>query len=187
MSPLPGPPELLKGAFVHIPAPGAAPVVLVFPYNPETIARTLQPENLGQASINAVAGNPQETITFTLVLDAETVPSRVGVPPAPPAVYPMLSAIELLMYPAATAQGSLTLFVWGKNRIVPIRITSLQIAEQLYSPDLEPLRASVQVTLVVAPADLAGTTYLQQHISTLGALAASAYTSSLAPLGIANL
>lgn len=74
----------MKGAFVHIAAPGAAPVVLVFPYNPETLRRTLQPENLGPASINAVPGNPQETLAFTLAVDSESVPPRAGLPPAPP-------------------------------------------------------------------------------------------------------
>jgi hypothetical protein len=187
MSPLPGQTELLKGAFVHFSAPGAAPVVLVFPYNPETLSRTLQPENLGPASINAVAGNPQEMIAFTLTLDGESPPSRAGLPPPALAVYPVLSAVELLMYPAATAPGSLTLFVWGKNRIVPVRITNLQVSESLFSPDLSPLRATVHVTLVVLPADLAGTSYLQQHLATLGTLAESAYTSSLAPLGVSNL
>lgn len=172
---------------MHFAATGAAPVILVFPYNPESLVRTIQPENLGPSAINAVAGNPQETIVFTLALDGESVPSRVGLPSPVSAVYPVLSAIELLMYPAAVAAGSLTLFVWGKNRVLPVRVAGLKVVENLFSPDLTPLRASVEVTLVVAPADLAGTSYLQQHIATLETLASSAYSSSFAPLGIANL
>jgi hypothetical protein len=187
MSPLSGSPDLLKGAFVHFATPGASPVVLVFPYNPETLTRTVQPDPLGPATINAVPGNPQETIVFTLALDGESVPSRVGIPPPAPAVYPVLSALELLMYPAATAGGSLTLFVWGKNRILPVRVAGLRIVERIFSPDLSPLQATVEVTLVVASTDLAGTGYLQQHIAALGSLAASAYSSSFSPLGIPNL
>jgi hypothetical protein len=185
--PPPGSPDLLKGAFVHFAASGASPVIFVFPYNPETLTRTVQPDPLGPATINAVPGNPQETIVFTLALDGESVPSRVGIPTLGSAVYPVLSALELLMYPAATAAGSLTLFVWGKNRVLPVRVAGLRVVESIFSPDLSPLQATVEVTVAVASTDLAGTNYLQQHIAALGSLASSAYSSSFAPLGIPNL
>jgi hypothetical protein len=179
MPPLSGSSELLKGALVHCAAPGGEPMVLVFPYNPETLSRTLQPSPAQPDS-----GNPQETIVFTLALDGESVQQRAGIAPPALAVYPLLSAIELLMYPA---ENAVTLFVWGKNRILPVRVAGLRIVESVFSPDLSPLMASVEVTLVVASADAPGTSYLQRHIETLDSLAASAYTSSLAPLGVANL
>ena len=90
-----------------------------------------------------------------------------------------IAAIEMLCYPpkpasslasatasvavsAGSAQGDSTtaktlnnlevpivLFFWGPGRIVPVRIKSLSIEEQQYSPTLFPLRAKVTVQLAV--------------------------------------
>ena len=44
------------------------------------------------------------------------------------------------------------LFVWGPGRIVPVRITSFSIDENLFSPSLYPMRATVSIKLkVLAP------------------------------------
>ena len=41
------------------------------------------------------------------------------------------------------------LFVWGPQRIVPVRVTSLSITEMLYDALLNPTRADVSITLTV--------------------------------------
>jgi hypothetical protein len=41
------------------------------------------------------------------------------------------------------------LFVWGKGRIVPVRVTSLAITEQLYDTALNPTHAEAQIELRV--------------------------------------
>lgn len=43
----------------------------------------------------------------------------------------------------------LILFIWGRKRVLPVNITSLNITEILYSPDLNPLRATASVSLMV--------------------------------------
>src|SRR5206468_4583427 len=49
------------------------------------------------------------------------------------------------------------LFVWGPQRIVPVRVTGLTITEKLYDPLLNPTHADVQITLkVLTPDELAG-------------------------------
>ena len=47
------------------------------------------------------------------------------------------------------------LFVWGLQRIVPVRVTALAITEKLYDPLLNPTHADVQITLrVLTPEEL---------------------------------
>lgn len=48
------------------------------------------------------------------------------------------------------------LFVWGPQRIVPVRVTALTITEKLYDGLLNPTHADVQITLrVLTPPELA--------------------------------
>lgn len=94
-----------------------------------------------------------------------------------------LAAIEMLMYPpgdkggllgsvsASVSVGGLSLgfggaaadtnpkripivlFFWGPGRIVPVRVTSLSIEEQQFSPILYPLRAKATIGLKVLDND----------------------------------
>jgi hypothetical protein len=48
-----------------------------------------------------------------------------------------------------TSDVPTVLFVWGPQRIVPVRVTGLSITEKLYDPLLNPTHADVQVTLKV--------------------------------------
>jgi hypothetical protein len=204
------PPNLLKGGFLHFAAPNAAPTILAFPYNPETLCRTLVPASSAAAagtavpaagilgtsgsSASAAAGSatpagadPVETIVFTLALDATDQLELGSAQAADTGVYPLLSAIELLMYPQSLTATSTLLFAWGPNRIVPVRITSLKILERLFDPNLSPIQALVEVTLVVTAATALkdGRDSLQSYVANLNSLATSAYTASLATLGIA--
>jgi hypothetical protein len=45
------------------------------------------------------------------------------------------------------------LFFWGPGRIVPVRITSLSIEEQQFSPTLYPLRAKATIGIRVLDLD----------------------------------
>jgi hypothetical protein len=48
------------------------------------------------------------------------------------------------------------LFVWGPQRIVPVRITQLSITEKLYDGLLNPVHAEAQIALrVLTPDELA--------------------------------
>jgi hypothetical protein len=51
------------------------------------------------------------------------------------------------------------LFVWGPQRIVPVRVTDLTITETLYDVMLNPTKADVSITLrVLTPEELCGMT-----------------------------
>jgi hypothetical protein len=45
------------------------------------------------------------------------------------------------------------LFIWGPQRIVPVRVTALSITEKLYDALLNPTHADVQITLRVLTPD----------------------------------
>ena len=50
-------------------------------------------------------------------------------------------------------QAPLTLFVWSKNRIVPVRITDFSITEEAFDPPLNPIRAKVSLGMRVLSVD----------------------------------
>jgi hypothetical protein len=93
--------------------------------------------------------------------------------------------------PARTVPRSVlpvTLFIWGAGRIVPVRLTSLTITEQLYDAKLNPIHAEAQLTLrVLTPAELHAAEAGQDF---LGQLATVAYQYTLTlrrSLAVANL
>lgn len=113
----------------------------------------------------------EETISFDIRLDA-TDKMEEGDPIAATfGVLPQLATLELMAYPKqesvlAKALGSLlgsssgfsftrrenpplVLFIWGHKRVLPVNITSLSIRETEFSTLLDPVRATVTVSLTV--------------------------------------
>ena len=78
----------------------------------------------------------------------------------------------------------------GGRRVVPVRITELQIVEQAFDPALNPIRAEVAVTLLVLkdadlPSNSQGRALWDAHYALLQQLAKTAYDAgSLAALGL---
>jgi hypothetical protein len=206
MASFPGSPKLVKAGFVQLdPETGAVLRVLTFQYNPEMLVRRLEGTDVAapmQAALvpgetvargAAVAGPlpaPREVITFTLVLDA-TDKLQAGDPITQQSgLLPAISALELLLYPVG---GAPTVWVSGNRRIVPVRITEMQIVEQAFDPALNPIRAEVAVTLqVLKDADLAGNprerALWDAHFAALQQLAKAAYDGgTLAGLGLTGI
>ena len=110
----------LRGALVeYLPAgPIAIANVIVFQYNPETMTHTWtqsDPEKAGPNQILvdplAVSGDPGESFSFTLFLDAtDTIADGAAAAAIAKAsgVYSRLAALEMLLFPsAATTSGLL--------------------------------------------------------------------------------
>jgi hypothetical protein len=113
----------------------------------------------------------EETIGLTLQLDATDDLNDGNFLAKQFGIGPQLSALELMIYPktdqlfgfpignllggtdqfgAAQAKAiPILLFIWGRKRVMPVVMTSLQITEQEYFPDLNPKRAQVAVQLKV--------------------------------------
>ena len=47
----------------------------------------------------------------------------------------------------------MALFVWSRNRIVPVRVTSFSITEEAFDPSLNPIRAKVSLGMRVLTVD----------------------------------
>lgn len=171
MTTFPNSPRVLKGALVGIDLPGAAPSVIMFQYNPDTLTRSIKPRAPGgdgaRSEAQRLTGPPEETIKVDVDIDAidqleknDGIAGRLG-------IYPQLSALEMLVYPksglviantALLAAGTievippdapLTLFIWGAKRILPVRITDFSITEEAHDPALNPIRARVGLGLRV--------------------------------------
>ena len=79
-----------------------------------------------------------------------------------------------------------------ENCILPVRVTGLQIVEQVFDSNLNPIRAEVAVTLIVLnspelSADPRAQKLWQNHLARLRELAETASQSSLSQLGISEL
>src|SRR5262245_217484 len=179
--------------------PGPPPRVIAFQYNAEQLSRSLshraappEPSDVGAALEDSfrVLGPPVETINLSVVLDAA---DQLEHPDQNPEVvanglHPALAALELLLYPPSTqvqlnrtlAQGGrvqigpadlpLTLLVWGKSRVVPVRLTSFSVTEEAFDPSLNPIQARVDLAMRIL-------TYMELKEDTLGFSAYIAYQS----------
>jgi hypothetical protein len=109
----------LRGALVELMPTGLIPIpnVIVFQYNPESMSHAwTQPEpptaGPNQTTTNplAVKGNPGESFSFTLSLDAADTIADGAVSAAlatVSGVYSRLAALEMLLYPASATTGGL--------------------------------------------------------------------------------
>lgn len=127
-----------------------------------------------EQSSDASSGAVQHSFSVTVRLDlADRHQSASNLDPEL-GVAPEIAAFEELMHPSETeaqqaSEGSeavqprarrpTVLFIWGRKRVWPVRITGMTINELLYNTELYPTRAELQLTLEVLGAeDAAGNT-----------------------------
>jgi hypothetical protein len=208
---------VIKGGIVLLdPDTAALRRVIHLQYNPESISRTLQPRSASDSADRAEAlrltGPPVETLKLEAELDAaDQVEAQNGNVAAVEefGIGPHLAALETTVYPtshslidAATLAGSgaleilpnkgpLTLFVWSRSRVVPVRLTEFTIVEEMFGPGLQPLRAKVNLAMrVLSVSDLGakgkgGSLYMayHQHKESLAGL----FQSELGTLGLRSV
>jgi hypothetical protein len=166
-------PKIAKGVIVCIDSERKKLTYIVLQYNPESLTRNITPkvcdrsEGQGKCETMRITGAPDETITLNVKINAADQLANGNLGQNYRGIYPQISALELLVYPNLASvdetesllkQGKieifsvpapLTLFQWGKNRIVPVKITSLNINEDLHDTDLNPISAQVNITMKV--------------------------------------
>lgn len=169
MTTYPGSPRLTKGAIIAFDLFNPLASVVIFQYNPKTMSRSLEAQTAQEGGARSeplrLAGPPREKITISeLHLDAadqlEKGQGSLG-------VYPQLSALEMLLYPKSAAvilntalmaagtieivqpAAPLTLFIWGLKRVLPVRLSGFTINEEEFDPGLNPIRATLSLTLSV--------------------------------------
>jgi hypothetical protein len=165
-------PKLLKGAIVSVdPNIGTPLGVITFQYNPEQMTRTLAPQSVGdepdRTEILRLKGPPIETIKCTVEIDATDLLAASDPNTMQYGIQPQLAALELLVYPSSEVlnanevlsyagtieilpmQSALTLFVWSQTRVTPVRITDIDITEEAFDPQLNPIQAKVSLGMRV--------------------------------------
>jgi hypothetical protein len=146
-------PEIVRGGFVHYDSNAQMGRVVAFQFSPETLERTAIPADF--------VDRRKEVIKFTLEFDATDALERGDPTTAQFGIHPSLAALEMLFQTSASAPvGTVaakpfTLFVWGSQRIIPVKFTQLEIHETMFDSQLNPLRATINVLLeVLSDADL---------------------------------
>jgi hypothetical protein len=217
MTTFPGSPRLLKGGLILLD-PDTATVIRIIPlqYQPESLSRTLQPQNVGEG------GDRSEILRFkapaveTIKLDAEIdLTDQLEFPDQNPnavqlGIYPQLAALETLIYPtsnqlqinnglanAGTLEilpmiAPLTLFVWSKNRILPVQLTDFSITEEAFDPNLNPIRAKVSLGMRVfsindLPFESKGGSLFMIHLQQKEQLATKQPGGTLSAFGIGGI
>jgi hypothetical protein len=89
-------------------------------------------------------------------------------------------------------EAPLTLFVWSKQRVVPVRVTDLSVTEEAFDVALNPIRAKVSVSLrVLSVDDLGfdhrGGTLFMAYLRNKEGLAGRAAPVELSALGVESL
>jgi hypothetical protein len=163
-------PRTLKGALVSIGL--GLPKIIPFQFNPDTLTRNLTPQYVNGDQENRLyqihfAGAPKQTLSIDVFLDAtdglaagDTVSENFG-------VFPQLAQLELLLYPslldvaqeaALAVAGTIeiippssprVLFIWGRKRVLPVRLGSYAIKEEFFDTNLNTLRASINLSMEV--------------------------------------
>ncbi len=155
----------------HPPAVKRGPAVIHFQYNPDEVTRSLRPQSVGdepdRTEIFRLKGPPIETIKCTIEIDATDLLAGEDSITLTYGIQPQLAALELLVYPTSAVlvsnemlsrvgtieilpmESNLTLFVWSATRVTPVRITDLDITEEAFDPQLNPIRAKVSLGMRV--------------------------------------
>ncbi len=112
---------------------------------------------------------PEETISFDIRLDAtdklnegDTITEQFG-------IAPQISTLELMVNPkdesllgkllsllsssgfsfTRGANPPMILFIWGRKRVLPVNLETMNITETEFSTDLNPIRAKISVVMKV--------------------------------------
>lgn len=178
MTTFPNSPLLHKGGIVLIdPETARVRRIISLQYNPETLTRSLQIQgvnadgggNTDRSEVLRLKGPPIETIKLDAEIDAT---DQLEFPDQNPnaaasGIHPQLAALETIVYPSSRrlqdnharskagtleiipVQSALTLFIWSKGRILPVRMTEFSITEEAFDASLNPIRAKVSLGMRV--------------------------------------
>ena len=218
MSSEPNSPKLIKGGLVLVdPESAQVKRVISLQYNADSLTRKLQAQTVGGEGTDRTEptrfkGPAVETISFEADIDAtdhlefpDQNASTIAF-----GIAPQLAVLEALLHPSsaqlqrvdseassgtleiAPMLAPLLLFVWGKSRIVPVKLADFSITEEAFDATLNPIRAKVSFSLRVLSVDDLGfsskggslfMTYLQGKEK----LAAKVQPVSFSVLGIGGI
>ena len=194
---------------------GAIERIIALQYNPDTLTRSLQPKAISSESADRsealrLKGPPVETIKLDAEIDAADQMELGDTQTADVGIHPQLAALETIVYPTkaqldngnrlassgtleiAPMLAPLTLFIWSRNRIVPVRVTDFSITEEAFDPSLNPLRAKVSIGMRVLSVDdlgfnAKGGNLFMAYLQNKEQLASKNRAGTLSALGLTGL
>lgn len=212
-------PKLIKGGLVLIdPETAQVQRVISLQYNAETLTRKLQAQEAGgeggagRTEPTRFKGPAVETISFEAELDATDqleFPDQ-NANTAAHGIGPPLAVLESLLHPSAAqlqrvdSQASsgtleiapmlapLLLFIWGKSRVIPVKLADFSITEEAFDPSLNPIRAKLSFSLRVLTVDdlgfsSKGGALFMAYLQGKEKLAAKVQPVSFSTLGMAGI
>ncbi|MEJ2404026.1 MAG: hypothetical protein P8171_07010 [Candidatus Thiodiazotropha sp.] len=172
MSGLSRSPRIIKAGIVLIDPDTAKTLgVIALQYNPEKLTRSLQlkgaDEGADRSEALRIKGPAVETFRLEADIDAadqlEFPDQHATVVEA--GIAPQLAVLESLVNPSsgdllsrkalanagtleiAPMESALPIFVWGANRILPVRVTEFSVTEEAFDTALNPINAKVNLSL----------------------------------------
>ena len=212
-------PRLVKGGIITLdPNTSALQSVIALQYNPDSMSRSLQIQAVqgGQDGTRVDAlrlrGPAVETIKVEAELDATDQlehPKQFPIT-AQLGLHPQLAQLEMLVNPTVETlmaddsmanagtleiiplEQPLTLFVWSKMRVVPVRLTDFSITEEAFDPNLNPIRAKVSLGMRVLSVDDLGFSHpgghlFMSYLTNKEQLASKATSVAISVLGLGGL
>lgn len=173
MTGFPQSPRLIKGGIVLMDAvTSTVQRIIALQYNPDSVSRALQiqgvgPESGDRSELLRLKGPPVETWKVDAELDATDQMEVADATVAEVGLQAQLAALEVIVYPTSTQlqnlnsqsqsgilevaamEAPLTIFVWSKQRTMPVRLTDFSITEEAFDPNLNPIRARVSLGMRV--------------------------------------
>ena len=200
------------------PDTSAVKSIIALQYNPDSLSRTLQIQAVQGAQdgtrVDALRlrGPAVETIKVDAELDATDQLEHPTLFPLAVqlGLHPQLAQLEMLVNPTVETLMSddsmanacrleiipleqpLTLFVWSKMRVVPVRLTDLSVTEEAFDPKLNPIRAKVSLGMRVLSIDDLGFSHpggriYMSYLTNKEQLASQATSVALSVLGLGGL
>jgi len=216
MSTFPGTPRTVKGGIVLVnPYTAAIERVISLQYNPDSLTRTFQVQGVeGDSSSTSEAlrlkGPPVETLKLDAELDATDQLETADENALESGIQAQLAALETIIYPKSSQlinnnkisnsgdleivpmESSLALFIWNKDRIIPVKITEFSITEEAFDVNLNPIRARISLGMRVLNADSLGfdskgNSIFMNYLQNKERLAGLAAGGDLSSLGIKKI
>ena len=200
------------------PDTSAVRSVIALQYNPDSLTRTLQIQAVqgGQDGVRVDAlrlrGPAVETIKLEAELDAA---DQLEFPTQFPTtvkfgLHPQLAQLEMLVNPTVETlfaddnmanagtleiiplEQPITLFVWSRSRVVPVRLTDFSITEEAFDTNLNPIRAKVSLGMRVLNVDDVGFQHpigrmFMTYLGNKEQLASQAANAAISVLGLGGL
>lgn len=179
MSSFPNSPKLVKGGIVLLNiTTSTIERIITLQYNPDSISRSFQVKSIAgeggdRSEALRLTGPPVETISLDAEIDATDQLEFPGdnQNTVTDGIHPQIAAFETIIYPSSSKlisnnslagsgtleivpmETSLALFIWSKNRILPVRITDVSITEDAFDTKLNPIRAKISIKMRVLTVD----------------------------------